>query len=99
MDSTRRKKWVAIADRYPKMKPAEQQRLQKRMKDWASLKPAERKAARDRYKELKKLTPEQRSSMSKQWRDYQKSLAQSETPFDPAVEPIAPGAPAPSAQR
>ena len=28
LDATRRKKWVAIAERYPKMKPAEQQRLQ-----------------------------------------------------------------------
>ena len=30
LDTTRRKKWVSIADRYPTMKQAEQQRLQKR---------------------------------------------------------------------
>jgi len=100
MDSTRRKKWVAIADRYPKMKPADQQRLQKRMKDWAALTPAQRQAARNRYQELKKLTPEERRKMSKQYRDYKNSLAQPETQFDPPVDPLTTGpAPASSAQQ
>jgi len=85
------------------MKPAEQQRLQKRMKDWAALTPEQRQAARDRYRELKKLTPEQRREMSKQWQTYRRSLAQPETQFDPPVgEPITPGAapaPAPSAEQ
>ena len=45
-DTVRRRKWVGIADRYPKMKPAEQERLQRRMEAWAKLSPAERKAAR-----------------------------------------------------
>ena len=47
IDAPQRKKWVEIADRYPKMKPQEQQRLQKRMVDWAKLTPAERSAARE----------------------------------------------------
>src|SRR5258706_10178807 len=49
MDSVRRKKWVEIAARYPKMKPDEQQRLQIRMGEWTKLSPAERKAAREKY--------------------------------------------------
>src|SRR5215210_3123138 len=49
LDTVRRKKWVAIADRYPTMKPAEQQRLQKRMQEWAALTPDERRAAREKY--------------------------------------------------
>lgn len=102
MDANRRKKWVTIANRYPKMKPAEQQRLQKRMKDWAALTPAQREAARKRYREYKKkLTPEQRRAMSKQYQEYKNSLAQPETTFDPPVtEPMSPGTapdPAPSA--
>src|SRR5919112_3112569 len=52
LDTTRRRKWVAIANRYPTMKPAEQQRLQKRMQEWAKLTPEERKAARARYRDL-----------------------------------------------
>jgi hypothetical protein len=93
MDTVRRRKWVGIANRYPKMKPAEQQLLQKRMKDWAALTPAQRQVARNRYQELKKRTPAQRRNMSKQWQEYRRSLAKPETPFDPPVgEPIAPGA-------
>ncbi len=102
MDASRRKKWVGIADRYPKMKPAEQQRLQKRMKDWSALTPHQRKAARERYQRLRKLTPKQRKVISQQWREYKRSLAQPETPFDPAVsEPLAPDTPvdAPAAER
>jgi len=95
LDATRRKKWVTIANRYPKMKPAEQQRLQKRMKDWAALTPAQREAARKRYT---KLTPEQRREMRKQWEAYRRTLAQPETPFDPPVaEPIGPGTTVPPA--
>ena len=93
MDTVRRRKWVGIANRYPKMKPAEQQLLQKRMKDWAALTPAQRQVARNRYQELKKRTPAQRRNMSKQWQEYRRSLAKPETPFDPPVgEPISPGA-------
>ena len=54
LDTLRRKKWVSIADRYPTMKPAEQQRLQKRMQEWAKLTPDERRAAREKYQSLKK---------------------------------------------
>ena len=45
LDTTRRKKWVTIANRYPKMKPDEQARLQRRMQAWAALTPAERRVA------------------------------------------------------
>ena len=82
LDATRRKKWVSIANRYPKMKPAEQQRLQEQMKKWAALTPKQREEARQRYRTL---TPEQRRAMSRQWQEYRRSLAQPETQFDPSV--------------
>lgn len=100
-DATQRKKWVSIANRYPKMKPAEQERLQKRMKDWAALTPEQRKKAREQYGALKKSTPAQRKELAKQWKAYRDSLAQPETPFDPPVgEPITtePAAPSTNAQ-
>ena len=34
LDTVRRKKWVEMAKRFPKMSRSEQQLLQKRMKDW-----------------------------------------------------------------
>ena len=45
LDVVRRKKWVGVADRFPKMKLEEQKRLQQRMKDWAQLSPEQRRAA------------------------------------------------------
>jgi hypothetical protein len=80
LDTTRRKKWVDIANRYPTMKQAEQQRLQKRMQEWAQLTPEERRAAREQYRTLKKIPPRQRKE---KWQEYQQSVAPPEAP--PAV--------------
>lgn len=82
LDTTRRKKWVAIADRYPTMKPAQQQRLQKRMQEWAQLTPEERRAAREKYKTLKKLPPEERKKVKQRWNEYEQSR-----PTAPATPP------------
>ena len=89
MDGTRRRKWVTIADRYPKMKPHEQQRLQKRMVDWAKLTPEQRTAARRKYQTLQKLPPDKRRDVIAQWQRYQRSLAQ-EPHFSPSDPPAPP---------
>jgi Skp family chaperone for outer membrane proteins len=92
LDTTRRKKWVAIANRYPTMKPDEQQRLQKRMQEWAQLTPEERKAARARYQTLKKLPPQQRKEVREKWQEYQQSVAPpAPAPAAPAPETAPPG--------
>src|SRR5207247_2726656 len=59
-DAIRRKKWVKVADQYPKMKPNEQQRLQARMQEWIKLTPEQRRLAREKYTTIKKLPPEKR---------------------------------------
>lgn len=99
LDATRRKKWVTIADRYPKMKPQEQQRLQKRMADWVKLTPEQRQAARQKYQTVRKLPPEQRREVAAQWQRYQKSLAQQPhfSPSDPPAPPDPQGAEAATA--
>ena len=48
MEPQRKKKWVGIAKRYPKMKNDQQQRVQQQMQAWAKLTTAERRAARER---------------------------------------------------
>jgi Skp family chaperone for outer membrane proteins len=73
LDTTRRKKWIAIADRYRTMKPPEQERLQKRMQEWAKLTPAERKAAREKYQTLKKQPPQKRDEVKRRWHEYEQS--------------------------
>jgi hypothetical protein len=67
----RRGKWIAIAKRYPGMKPEEQQRVQRRMEKWAALTPEQRRAARERYKSMGKLSAEKRQALRQQWAEYQ----------------------------
>jgi hypothetical protein len=100
LDSTRRKKWVDIANRYPRMKPDEQVRLQKRMQDWAKLSPEQRRVAREKYQTLKKLPPDRRQDVRQKWQQYQQTLspqpASDTATLEPAtaVETAAPDMPA-----
>ena len=83
LDTTRRKKWTSIADRYPTMKQAEQQRLQKRMQEWAALTPEERRAARERYQTLRKLPPEQRREVREKYKESKATPAPAPTESAP----------------
>jgi len=71
LESYRRKKWLGIAQRYPTQSVEEQQRIQRRMKAWASLSPDERKRAREQYKTLQKAPPEQRQTVKQRWQEYE----------------------------
>lgn len=64
----RKKKWLEIADRYAKMPPDEQERLQTRMREWVQLTPEQRRIARESYSRAKKLDSEQKSA---KWDHYQ----------------------------
>ena len=68
LDSLRKNKWLAIGNKYAAMKPAEQQRVHERMRDWVKLTPEQRRIARESYARAKKLNPDQKSA---QWRQYQ----------------------------
>ena len=74
LDNTRRKKWVTIANRYPKMKPDEQQRLQRRMQAWAALTPAQRRVARENYKALRQLPRPSRGELRQKWEQHQRTF-------------------------
>lgn len=71
LESWRRKKWLEIAERFPRQSPDEQARVQRQMQAWARLSPEERKAAREAYKNIQKATPEQREALKKMWSEYQ----------------------------
>ena len=68
LDFLRKNKWLAIGNKYATMSPAEQQRVQERMRDWVKLTPEQRRIARESYARAKKLNPDQKSA---QWRQYQ----------------------------
>ena len=78
LDTLRKRKWLGIAQRYPKMSADEQQRLQLRMKEWVSLTPEQRRAARDKYREFEQLAPEDRQAMRNKWEKYKQEQAAKE---------------------
>lgn len=68
MDSTSQEKWLALANRFPTMSPAERDRVQARMTEWARTPASERGKARLRYQRAQEISPEQRQA---QWTAYQ----------------------------
>lgn len=71
LEPERRRKWIGIAKRYPAMKVAEQERVQRRMQYWAKLTPEQRRQARETYKQIVKVPPEKRGNLREQWAEYQ----------------------------
>ena len=64
-----RKKWVQVANLYPKMKEQDQARLQSRMAGWSSLSQKDRRVARENYLASLKFPAEKKAEA---WSAYQK---------------------------
>ncbi|MBI5924014.1 MAG: DUF3106 domain-containing protein [Aquabacterium sp.] len=73
MDDTGRDKWINVANRFSKLSPAEQQRVQERMTQWSKLQPQERGEARLRFQQTRQLTADERQQ---KWAAYQALPAQ-----------------------
>lgn len=70
LEPERKRKWLGIAKRYPKMTPKGQERVQRRMHAWAKLTPEQRRQARETYKRLAK-SPEKKKALRDKWAEYQ----------------------------
>jgi len=68
LDSVSQEKWLALANRFPRMNEAERARIQTRMTEWARMPASERGKARLRYQRAKEISPEERQA---QWAAYQ----------------------------
>ncbi len=68
LEAVRKQKWVEIANRFPAMKPEEQQRMHEKMREWIKLTPEQRRVARENYARAKTMAPNQKSA---QWEQYQ----------------------------
>lgn len=64
-----RKKWIQVANLYPKMSALDQQRLQSRMTDWSKLSQKDRRIARENYLSSLKFPAEKKAEA---WSAYQK---------------------------
>ena len=71
LEQERRQKWLQIAKRYPRMKPLEQERVQRRMQIWANLSPEQRRQARENYKQLAKSKRPANKDLRQAWAEYQ----------------------------
>jgi hypothetical protein len=85
----RRRKWIGIANRYPKMKTEEQERVQRRMQAWAKLSPEQRRQARENYKRIVKTPPEKREKLREAWVEYQALPPHERQNMAPAAPPPA----------
>lgn len=90
LDPPRKRKWLGIAQRYPKMQSAEQVRLQRRMKEWVTLTPEQRRAAREKYREFELLPQEERQAMREKWERYKQEFDRERAEAARAAEVAAP---------
>jgi len=60
--------WADLARRFPRMKPEEQARIERRIAEWAALTPEERRIARRNYRLARQLPAEDRRA---DWERYQ----------------------------
>ena len=68
LDGTSRAKWIKVADRFPRLSAADQQRMQARMTEWSRLPAQQRGEARLRFQNTRQLTPKERQD---KWAAYQ----------------------------
>ena len=87
LEPERRQKWLQIAKRYPRMKPLEQERVQRRMQTWANLSPEQRRQARENYKQLAKSKRPANKDLRQAWAEYQALAPQERESLVPPSPP------------
>lgn len=68
LDDGTRDKWVSVANRFDRLSPVDQRRVQDRMTQWSKLTPKERGEARMRFQQWRQLSPQDRQ---RKWEAYQ----------------------------
>lgn len=94
IDSARKTKWLAVAQRFPNMPPDERTRVQQRMAEWARMSPGERGRARQNFQELRNLPPSDRQAL---WEAYRSLPEEERAEFAKRSKPPAPRASEPTA--
>ena len=99
-DSDRKRKWLAIAAKYPNMSPEGKKRFHERMPKLAKLTPEERETARENFRHAYSLPPDQRQAVTQKYQglpeERKKALAAQAHTKKPAA-PRRPSGPVPEA--
>lgn len=90
MSNVQRNRLLAVAAKYPQLKPVEQQRFQKRLTAWTSLTKEQRELARQNYKKLKQLPPQKQQAVKQKWMEKHPPASK------PVVVPVPVPTPAPN---
>jgi hypothetical protein len=90
MPAENKRKWLDIADKYPKLSPEGKARLQTRMTDFSRLTPEQRRTARENFQRAYELPRESRESAVERYRslpdDKKKELTERSQRKDAAKE-------------
>jgi hypothetical protein len=65
---SQKRKWIALAQNYPKLAPTEQLKLHSRMTEWVSLSQQQRAQARLNFAQAKQFSPDEKAAT---WKAYQ----------------------------
>ncbi|MGN1056633.1 MAG: DUF3106 domain-containing protein [Comamonas sp.] len=68
MGALAKRRWLVLADRYPSMDESERNKLDSRMRTWASLSAQQRNQARLNFENIKRLSPQE---LQAKWDEYQ----------------------------
>ncbi len=76
LPSAKKRSWLKLADRVPRMKPADREKAQARIREWATLTPEQRRLARNNYRLAKTLDKEEREAS---WEQYNTMTAEQQS--------------------
>ncbi len=89
LNEPHKRKWIALAQNFSRMPPAERDKLHSRMKEWAALSPNQRTQARLNFGETQQLSADEKKA---KWEAYQalppeekRKLAADAAPRTPAT--------------
>lgn len=100
LEAWRRKKWLDIAHRFPRLREEEKARIVGQMHSWTRLSPEQRAAARAKYNNVRKASPQERDALKALWSEYQALPAEQRQQLNeaavnkPGARPKAPRPPA-----
>ncbi len=70
LESHQQKKWLNVAEGFPKLSGMEQRRAQTQMHAWNKFSPEERALARDNFEKTKALPRAKRDALKEKWEAY-----------------------------
>ena len=86
IDVDRKRKWLEVAARFPKMPPDERDRVQARMTEWARMTPQDRGRARLGFQQAQGVAPQERQA---KWDAYQALPPEQRRQLAAQSEPVA----------